>query len=213
MKDIILFPFNGNAMEAVSVIEDINRMRGQWNILGFVDDDENKLGLTAAGYKVIGGREQLTSHSDAFVLAVPGRPETFVQRRSIIDSLGLNKERYARVVHPTACIGAACTLGYNVLIQPNVVLTFDVTLGNHVIILPNSVISHGTTIGDYTLVGSNVSLSGNSSVGRNCYIGTGSKVLQNVAIGEKTLVGIGAVVIRDVGPRSKVAGNPARELK
>ena len=213
MKDIILFPYNGNALEAISVIRDINRIQKEWNILGFADDDASKHGLLAAGYRVLGGREQLSKHSDALVLAVPGRPETFIHRRKIIESLSLNRGRYATIVHPTAIIGAACTVGYNVLIQPNVVLSFDVSLGNHVVILPNTVIAHGTTIGDYTLIGSNVSLSGNVVVEQNGYIGTGSKVVQDIIIGKKALVGIGAVVVKDVQPRSKVAGNPAKELK
>lgn len=213
MRDILLFPFNGNALEAVSVIRDINRLQNEWNILGFIDDDVNKYGLSADGFDVLGGRDQLRSYPHALVLAVPGRPETYIHRRKIIQSLSLGPERYATIVHPTACIGAACKLGHNVLIQPNVVLSFDVSLGNHVVVLPNTVISHGVEIGDYTLIGSNVSLSGNVSVSQNCYIGTGSKVIHDISIGEQALVGLGAVVVRDVQPRCKVAGNPAKELK
>lgn len=212
MKDIILFPYNGNALEAVSTIRDINQVHDEWNLLGFVDDDAGKHGQSADGCIVLGGREQFSSHPQALVLAVPGRPENYRQRCMIIQSLSLSPERYATIVHPTACIGAACTLGYNVLIQPNVVLSFDVSLGNHVVILPNTVISHGATVGDFTLIGSNVSLSGNVAVGQNCYIGTGSRVRQDINIGEQALVGLGAVVIKDVQPRSKVAGNPAKEL-
>jgi hypothetical protein len=36
--ELILFPFSGNAKEAISVIEEINRMNPTWKIIGFIDD-------------------------------------------------------------------------------------------------------------------------------------------------------------------------------
>ena len=78
MKKILLFPYNGNAREAVSVIEDMNSLEEQWEIVGFIDDDKKKLDQDWNGYKIIGGREKLDSFPDALILAVPGRPENFL---------------------------------------------------------------------------------------------------------------------------------------
>ena len=210
MKKILLFPFNGTAREAVSILMDINSIRGEWEILGFIDDDPAKLQDEFANCNVLGGREQVSVYPDAFLLAVPGRPENYWERIGIIDSLKLPEERLATIIHPTGRIGVNSMVGSNTLIMNNVVLTANVRVGRNVVILPNSVISHDSTLCDYTLIGSNVSISGNVKIGTNCYIGSGAKIIQDVKVGDRSLVGIGSVVIQDVPPFSMVAGNPAR---
>lgn len=211
--NLLIFPFNGNGREAASVVEDANRRGSAWNLLGFIDDDPEKRGLHFDKYPVLGGREQLARHPEAMVLAVPGRPETFRQRRELINSLGVPSERFATVVHPEAVIGIGCRFGFNSLIMANVVLTADVTVGNHVVILPNTVIAHDTLVGDYCLIGSGASISGGVTIGVNCYLGSGARIIQEVAIGERALIGLGAVVICDVAPGATVAGNPARIIR
>lgn len=213
MKKILLFPFNGNAREAISIINDSNTFRQEWEIIGFIDDDPHKINLQFGPFKVIGNRERIKYYPDSLVLAVPGRPENYLQRDAIIKSLGLQQKRFATIIHPSVSVGSECTIGSNCLLMQNVVLTAGVTLGNDIIILPNTVIAHETSIGDYTLIGSNVTLSGSVKVEKQCYIGSGAKCLQEITIGEKSLVGLGSVVIKDVPAGSVVAGNPAKIIR
>lgn len=194
-------------------MEEINKSSPAWNILGFIDDDPGKTGLRFGSWSVIGGREKLQEHAGAYILAVPGRPENYLMRQEIIDSLNIPVTRFATIVHPQAQVGIECTVGYNSLLMANVVLTAGSKAGNHVAILPNTVISHETAVGDYSLLGSNISVSGAVTIEKNCYIGSGAKIIQGVTIGEKSLVGIGSVVIRDIPPFSVAAGNPARIIK
>lgn len=213
MKDILLFPFNGNAKEAISVIRDINKPKNTWNILGFIDDDKKTHGKFFADIQVLGGRECFQIFSAASVLAVPGRPENFQQRPDLICSLPVTKERFATIIHPSVTVGVACEIGYNSLLMSHVVLTANVTIGNNVVILANSVIAHDSIINDYTLLGATVSISGGVRVEENCYIGSGAKIIQETTIGKQALVGLGAVVISDIAPGEVVAGNPARRIK
>ncbi len=212
MKKIFLFPFNGNTKEAVSVIEDINAITPKWRILGFLDDDPAKKGSHFAGYKVLGERQLLESSQDSLVLAAPGRPENYLKRKQIVQSLNIKPERYATIIHPSAQIGINCTIGYNCLLMANVVLTSCVTIESNVVILPNTVVSHDSTVHEWSMLGSNISVSGNVTIGKNCYIGTGVKIINDVAIGAGSMVGIGSVVIRNIPPSSIVAGNPAKDL-
>lgn len=213
MKKLLLFPFNGNAREAASTVEEINKSSPTWELLGFIDDDIQKSGRRFGGYPVLGGREKLQELAGAYVLAVPGRPENYRQRREIIDSLGIPASRFATVIHPQAWVGLECSVGHNSLLMANVVLTAGSVVGNHVVILPNTVVSHESRIGDYCLLGSNISVSGGVHIENNCYIGSGARIIQEITIGEKSLIGLGSVVIRDVPPGSVAVGNPARLLK
>ncbi len=212
VRKLLLFPFSGNAREAVAVIEAQNALAPTWDFLGFVDDDPRTHGATFAGYPVLGGREVLAGRPEAMVLAVPGRPETFRRRPDIISGLSLPRERLACLVHPTAAIGPQVRIGANTLIMAHVTLTAGVTVGDHVVILPGTVVAHESSLGEYSLVGSNVSVSGGVTVGRCCYLGSGSRFIQQITVGDGALVGLGAVVIRDVAPGATVAGCPARPL-
>lgn len=213
MKEIILFPFGGNAKEAITVIEAINMKTKTWEVLGFIDDNPDLNGKKYSGYKVIGGKEILSECPSAKVLAVPGRPENYFKRKKIIDSLGVSSERFATLIHPASNVSPSTKTGYNTLVMAGVVTTINVCIGNHCVILPNSVISHDVIIDDYNLIGSNVSVSGSVRIEKLCYIGTGSKIIQEVTVSQGSLIGMGTIVLSSTEPNSVVVGNPGRTIR
>jgi sugar O-acyltransferase (sialic acid O-acetyltransferase NeuD family) len=206
VEKLLIFPFNGNALEAMDCISD------QYELIGFIDDTTEKQGPTKWGHTVF-DRSALEKYKDAKVLAVPGSPASYKKRNEHIASLGIGKERLATVVHPKANIGKNVKLGTNCLIMAGVVITSNAVIGDHVCILPNTVIHHDAVIGDYTLIGSNVAIAGGTTVGRNCYIGSGTNIINGISIGDYTLIGLGSNVTKSVAAESKIAGNPAKELK
>lgn len=205
MQKILIFPFNGNGLEALDCIQ------GQFELIGFVDDVIEKQGKSEYGFEVF-GREAIDKYKEAKILAVPGSPQNFLGRSTVIQSLKLEASRFATVIHPKASVSKLSKIGYNTLIMAGVVLTSNCVIGNHVCILPNSVIHHDTIIGDYTLVGSNTLIAGNVSVGENCYIASGSNIINGIEIGSKSLVGLGSNVINGLKANSKVVGNPAKQI-
>ena len=205
MEQLLIFPYNGNAIEAMDCIN------GQYELIGFIDDVKEKQGQTKWGYHVF-DRSVLDKYKDEKVLAVPGSPASYKKRDEHIASLGISKDRMATVVHPRATIGKNVKLGTNCLIMAGVVLTSNAVIGDHVCILPNTVIHHDAVIGDYTLIGSNVAIAGGSTIGRNCYIGSGTNVINGISIGDYTLVGLGSNVVKNIKSDVKIAGNPAKEI-
>lgn len=211
-RPLLLFPFNGTAREAVGVVAALNAQSPQWELLGFVDDNPALTGVRFGGFPVLGGREVFQRHPEAQVMVLSGRPDNYFRRPEVIASLNLDPARYATLIHPSACLGVEVTIGRNVLIQANAVLTGGNVLGDHVVLLPGVVVGHDTHIGDYTLVGSLVSVAGGVTVGAGCYLGSGSRIIHEVTLGDGCLVGLGAVVIDHVLPAVVVAGVPARVL-
>jgi sugar O-acyltransferase (sialic acid O-acetyltransferase NeuD family) len=203
---LLIFPCNGNALEALDCLG------ADYRMTGFVDDTPAKQGTTVFVHPVF-DRTALETRRDAQVLAVPGGPATFRQRKAVIESLGLPSQRFARVIHPCARISPQARIGCNVLIMAGVVITSNAVIGDHVCILPNTVVHHDVVVGAWSLVGSNVTLAGGVSIGENCYIGSGSSVKNGISVGDGALLGLGSNVLRDVPPGKTVAGNPARELR
>ncbi len=205
MEKLLIFPFNGNGLEAIDCIQ------GQYELLGFIDDTPAKHGRSAYGFEVF-GRDALETYPETKVLAVPGGPQSFRGRTNSINSLTLPRERFATVIHPKASVSPMAIIGKNVLIMAGVSITSNAKLEDHVCILPNTVIHHDSVIGAWSLIGSGVVVAGNVTVGANCYIGSGSTIINGIEIGDHSLVGLGSNVIRIVPPRTVVAGNPAREI-
>ena len=53
MKDLIIFGASGFGREVAWLIERINRVNPTWNLLGFMDDNEEIQGTEINGYKVL----------------------------------------------------------------------------------------------------------------------------------------------------------------
>lgn len=205
MQDLLLFPFNGNAIEA------LDALGGHYRLIGFIDDTPEKQGMSTYGYPVF-DRSALQQYPDARVLAVPGGPNSFREREKVIASLGVKEERWATLIHPSASVSVHAKVGVNCLLMAGVVITSNAVIGDHVCLLPNSVLHHDSEIGSYTMIGSGVCIAGHTHVGRNCYIGSGSNIKDHLNIGSHSLIGMGSNVIRDVAGNGKVAGNPARAI-
>jgi len=211
-KKLLLFPFGGNSREALDAIESINRAEKKWDVLGFIDDNPSLHGQEFCGIKILGGKEVLKEFPEVQVLAIPGNPDTYLQRQTFIENLKLDKSCFATIIHPSAVVASEAQIGYNTLLMPNVVVSSGASIGNHCIILPNTTVSHDSVIGDYGCVGSNVSISGYVTIESNCYIGSGTRIRNNITIHEKSLIGLGSNVVSDIEREVVVAGNPAKKI-
>ena len=212
-EKLLLFPFGGNAKEALISIFAINSVRPEWDIVGFLDDDHSVHGKNYCGIKVLGGRELLGLYDSAYVLAVPGSPKGYLRRKAIIDGLLLDQSRFATIMHPSVVRAPDAIIGYNTLLMSNVVVSCGSRIGNHCIVLPNTVLAHDSSIRDYSCIGSNVSISGSVGIGSECYIGSGVKIRENILVGERSLIGLGANVVSDIEKETVAIGNPARSVR
>ncbi len=211
-RKLLLVGAGGFAREAVEAIRAANALRPTWELLGFLDDDPAKRGLTRGGVAILDGVDAVHRRSDAQVLLCPGRPDNYVIRSVIADRLSLAPERYATVLHPTVSIGSTCTIGAGSALLAHVDLTTDVVVGSHVSIMPQVVLTHDVTVGDFATIASGVRVGGGCTIGRGAYIGSGACLREGVTIGDWAMVGMGSVVTRDIPPRRTWFGAPARDV-
>jgi sugar O-acyltransferase (sialic acid O-acetyltransferase NeuD family) len=203
-KKLIIFPYNSTGLEAFDCITD------EFDFIGYADDTPEKQGQYPH-YEVF-SREIIARYPEASVLAVAGGPVSYHSRPSIINSLKVAENRFARLIHPKASVANLAQIGYNTLLMAGVVITSNAIIGNHICILPNTVVHHEVLIEDYCILGSNVTLAGGVKIQENCFIGSGSSIIQGTSIGKGSLIGMASNVLKDIPANSKVVGNPARLL-
>jgi sugar O-acyltransferase (sialic acid O-acetyltransferase NeuD family) len=211
-RNLLLAGAGGFARETAEAVRAVNASFPTWVLRGFLDDDPSLHGASIGGVPVVGPIEAVHDHPDAEIVICTASPDAYLSRGLIADRLGLDDERYATVVHPTATIGESCRVGPGSVLLAHTDLTADVVVGRHVAVMPQVVLTHDVRIDDCATIASGVTVSGSCHVAEGAYIGTGVCLREGITVGERAMVGMGAVVTRDVPSERLWFGAPARDV-
>jgi sugar O-acyltransferase (sialic acid O-acetyltransferase NeuD family) len=211
-RKLVLVGAGGLAREAAEAVRATNTISPTWDLLGFVDDDPAKQGTAVGGIPVLGPVEAVHDHPNALILICPGRPDNYVARRLLVNRLGLDDERYATVIHPSATFGSTCEIGPGTVLLAHVDLTTNVSVGRHVVAMPQVVLTHDVTVDDFATIASGVRVGGACRVGQGAYLGSGACLREGIGVGEWALVGMGSIVTRDIPAKRVWYGVPARDV-
>lgn len=209
MKDIVIIGAGGFGREIAWLIEDINKVKNEWNILGFIDDSPEMQGSKVGKYKVIGNLNWLKDKSINVVCAI-GDP---LIKKKVMDSLQDTSNEYPVLIHPSVIISDSVTIGPGTIICASNTITVDISIGSHVIINIDSTIGHDVVIENFVTVLPSVNVSGNTVLKECSSIGTGSAIIQGLQIGENSIIGAGSVVVKDIPSNVVAVGSPAKPIK
>ncbi|EIW00674.1 sugar O-acyltransferase, sialic acid O-acetyltransferase NeuD family [Thermoanaerobacter siderophilus SR4] len=210
IKDIVIIGAGGFAREVAWLIEDINKEKQKWNLLGFIDENIHNKGKILNNYPVLGGFEVIEKFNDLYVVCAVGDPK--IKRNLITKALRYNV-KFATLIHPTVIMSQYLTIGEGSIICAGNIITTNIKIGSHVIVNLDCTIGHDVVISDYATILPSVNISGNVSIGEGCSIGTGSAIIQGKKIGEWSIIGAGAVVVDDIPPYCTAVGVPAKPIK
>jgi sugar O-acyltransferase (sialic acid O-acetyltransferase NeuD family) len=115
------------------------------------------------------------------------------------------------IIHPSATISAAATIGAGTVVMAGVQVNSCATIGSNVILNTGSSVDHDCKIGDHVHLCPGTHVAGTVEIGDLTMIGTGSCIIPNVKIGSEVVVGAGSVVLRNLPDKSVAYGNPARQ--
>ncbi len=206
---LVIIGAGGHGREALDVVEAMNKEAHQFDFLGFLDDGLPDLDLLARrGVKLLGPSTALARLDASYVIGI-GSSDTRRRLDEFATSIG---RKPARLVHPSATIGADVSLGAGTVVCAHVSVTTNITVGRHVHVGLNSTIAHDAVLGDYVTIMPGATISGNVKVGAAATIGANATVIQGLEIGPEAFVGAGAAVVRPVLPGITVGGVPARPL-
>ena len=211
MQDLVIIGAGGVGKEVAWIIEQINKFKPTFTILGYIDDNGEIHGNIINGYKILGNIEYLLNMNQD--LCVVCAIANYNVKKNIIAKLRFKKFHFPSIIHPDIYINNTNKIGVGNIIYPGVIITTNIIMGDFVIISPKCGIAHEVIIENYCSVLWNVNISGNVKIKEGCLIGSGATIIQGKNIGSESTVGAGAVVITNVPDNCTVVGVPARIVK
>lgn len=216
MKKVVILGVGGYCANLLDIMRALNDKLGreEYSPLGYLDDDEKKIGTTYFGFPVLGSlKDAVSRYPDAWFVNGIGSAESAWAKKAIIESTGVATKRFVTLVHPSAFIAPTATIGQGTVVAQNCVIMAGAVIGDHVKMLPQATISYGSSIGSYSTVSSGAVTLSDVSCGLSNYLGANVSIKERVSVGDNCILGMGAVVLRDVPANSVMVGNPARFLR
>lgn len=210
-NNIVIVGASGFGREVAWLIERINEKDKRWNIIGFVDDNDDVQGTTINGYPVIGKVEELCNYN-GYVICAIGSSTTRKNVIKKIDKMNGNVQ-FATIIDPSVQMSKYVDIGKGCIICANTILTTNIKIGDFCTVNLSCTIGHDSVLEDYVTVYPSVNISGNTHYGKLVELGTGTQIIQGKKVGSGTIVGAGSVVVKDLPENCTAVGIPAKPIK
>ncbi|MFN3373232.1 MAG: acetyltransferase [Chloroflexus sp.] len=207
---ILIIGAGGHGQVVADILLQAAANGGDWQPIGYLDDNPRRYGEQALGLPVFGPVATLASiPHDGIVIAI-GDNRT---RARLFTELTARGEQLVSAIHPSAIIAAGVTIGPGTMICAGAIINPGSIIGANVILNTGCTIDHHNQIGDHAHIAPGVHTGGEVVIGAGTLIGIGAIVMPQRRVGVWSVVGAGALVQRDVGNEMIAIGVPARPLR
>ena len=200
MSQLFVYGGGGHGIVVAEIAAALN-----YGIAGFVDDDQQKWGLAAGSWSIIGGLDAIPQGA----LVALGIGNNYVRERLISRSTDKGWQLVS-LVHPSAVISPTAQLGDGTVVMAQAAVNARARTGRGCILNTGCSVDHDCVLGDCVHVGPGARLAGGVRVGSRSLVGIGSCIVPDVAVGQGVVIGAGAAVVRDMPDEVTAVGVPAR---
>lgn len=193
----------------IELLEALNQPIG-----GLYHYQEGRTGEKVFGYSIVGSNAQLFAKKDLsgyqFALSM-GDNDIRIDLSDQIRCLG---GRIPTLIHPTALVYGHAHLEEGVVVQAHSLIGPSATVGRDVSIDVNAVISHHSSIESGCFIGPMSFIGAHTTLRQRVLVGASSTVVgkEGLIVGEGAVIGAGAVVTKSVPAGVTVVGNAARPM-
>ena len=205
MKNLLLVGAGAGSREVLLMINRINQQSPLWNVLGFLDEDPEKIGTKIDGYPVYG--PEYTDFGED-VHGASGIMNSSL-RNNMLEKY-IEKRGYGLpvLIAPDVIVPDDFAAGPGTIIMPSTTISFDVQLGKGVFVLWGSALGHHLRVGEYATILSFATITGHCKVGARTTIGARATLSVNVTVGQDSLIGVGTTVLNNVGDGKRLLALP-----
>ncbi|MFX0132873.1 MAG: acetyltransferase [Candidatus Hodarchaeota archaeon] len=212
MKKVMILGAGGFARETLWIFRDANKEKNEWEVIGFIDENEENHGKIVCDLPILGGFEWFdkNNYSDMYVINSVGFPKS---KKKVVEKAISKNLKFCSVIHPSVRMSQYIEIGKGTIIAAGNILTTQIRIGDHVILNLDCTVGHDSIIEDHCTIAPGSHISGNVHFKEGVDFGTGSVVIQGVTVGAWSIIGAGAVVISEIPPNVTAVGVPAKVIK
>ena len=208
IKNIVIIGAGGFGREVADTIRAINKVSREYNIIGFIDDDESLKGAVLNGIAVVGtGNElkRLAKEELLYAVIAIGAPKV----KKVIAEKYNAYVRWETIIHPSAVISDYTKIGEGCIFQAHIFVGPNTKIGNHCMLNIGTSLGHDAVMGDYSSAMCQCDITGGVILEEGVYLGSGARIVPLKVIGSWAFLCAGSVVLDSIEAGAKVIGNPA----
>lgn len=195
--------------EVESWLEESSNSERDWNIHGYLDDNELALDGYPSDYRILGRPLDYSFLEEDLVVLAIAEPSVKEKLYYALKS----RVNFLTFVANDLLLGKFNEIGEGSIICPRCIITTNVKIGKCVTVNVGTNLGHDVEIGDFSSIMGRVSLNGGVTIGSGVFVGSKATIIPKIHVGNNALVGAGSVVIKRVKSNTTVFGNPARLIK
>lgn len=185
-KDLLLIGGGGHCKSCIDVIEQI----GEYNIIGILDDDLEKLNSDVLGYKVIGITERIKEFSDRnlYAFVTVGQIKSSATRERFFNILKENNYKIPTIISNGSYVSKHSRIEEGTIIMNGAFVNAGAKIGKNSIINTKAIIEHDTVVGDNCHISTGTILNGDAMVEDCSFIGSNATVVEGVKIEKNSFI-------------------------
>ena len=205
MKKIFIYGIGGAGRSILRLINDINEIKKEWEVVGFVGNSTKMVGKKIDGYDVF-KHDQLPTYKTAY--GICGMMDTVLKKNMVNLQIKKNKHVIPTLIHPTVKIRSEHIIGAGTVVMERAAIGYNSRLGDNVWVDAHVLIGHDVIVDNYAAIMPASTIGGDCRIGKLCFIGAGSTIHPGITIGENSSVGIGTTIIKNVAENISIVNFP-----
>ena len=192
------------------------REQNQFEVVGILDGNPNKVGSFVENVPIIGTYEK---ESLSVIRKKYAVNKFFISfgamkyRKAVFEYMVAQGWIPVNIIHPNAVISSNAVIGRGVLIECGCLITPNPVIGDNVVVNTGSQVNHDNIIENHVYIASGVVLSGGVRISENTLIDDGVIVTLGTKIGANCIIGAGAVVTKNIEDHVIAYGNPCQIIR
>ena len=209
-KKILIFSAGSAGREVFQLVLSINKLQNEWEVIGYVDDDSNKIGKTIDNTQVYSTTNKPKNKE---IYAICGVTDGTIRKKIFDREIIKNGYQLTNLIHPLIEQPKCFETGLGNIIFGNVHISFEVNIKNFSIINNFCDLGHNLIANNYFTIMPSVIIGGNCEIGEQTLIGSDAKIHQGIKIGSNCKIGMGTLITGNIKNNTSVINYPRQVTK
>ena len=206
-KKILIFSAGLAGREVFQLISSINKLNNEWEIIGYVDNNQKKIGKMVDGVQIYSNKNRPNNKE---IYATCGVMDCAIRKKIFEEEIIKSNFRVANLIHPLIEKPKCLKIGQGNIIFGNVHISFEVNINNFSLISNFCDLGHNLIAGNYITIMPTVTIGGNCNIGELTLIGSGANIHQGAKIGKNCKIGMGSLITNNLENNSLVVDQPRK---